>query len=129
MLRCGLRFVAACRRRYGRSFTLRIASMGTLVYLADPADIKTVFAGDPRVYHAGEANSMLRGLLGDTSVLVIDDDVHRDRRRLMLAPFHRDAVAQQAAVIARDRRGQHRGLARRHAVSRRAARCPRSPWR
>ncbi|MGD9618993.1 MAG: cytochrome P450 [Mycolicibacterium sp.] len=100
MLWCGPRFVGACRRRYGPAFTLRIASMGTVVYLADPADIKAVFAGDPRIYHAGEANSMLKGLLGDTSVLVIDDDVHRDRRRLMLAPFARDAVARQAPLIA-----------------------------
>ena len=74
--------------------------MGTVVYLTDPADIKTVFSGDPRVYHAGEANSMLRGLLGDTSVLVVDGDVHRDRRRLMLAPFARDAVAAQVDLIA-----------------------------
>jgi len=94
------RFVAACRRRYGSVFTLRITSMGTLVYLADPADIKTVFAGDPTVYHAGEANSMLSGLLGKGSVLVIDEDVHRNRRRLMLAPFQRDAVARQAEVMA-----------------------------
>ena len=100
MLRYWPRFVVACRRRYGSVFTLRIASMGTWVYLADPADIKKVFAGDPSIYHAGEANSMLSGMLGDTSVLVIDDDVHRDRRRLMLAPFQRDAVARQAAVIA-----------------------------
>jgi cytochrome P450 len=100
VLRYEPRLVAACRRRYGSVFTLRIASMGTLVYLADPADIKTVFAGDPSVFHAGEANSMLRGLLGDSSVLLIDEDVHRDRRRLMLAPFHRDAVARQAAVMA-----------------------------
>ena len=67
--------------RYGKVFTLRVASMGTMVYLADPADIKTVFAGDPKVFHAGEANAMLRGLLGETSVLVVDEDVHRDRRR------------------------------------------------
>ncbi|MCH9668080.1 MAG: cytochrome P450 [Actinomycetia bacterium] len=100
MLRHGLRFVAACRRRYGKIFTLRVASVGTLVYLGDPADIKTVFAGNPKIFHAGEANSMLSGLLGDSSVLVIDEDIHRDRRRLMVAPFHRDAVAHQAAVIA-----------------------------
>ncbi|MDT5014884.1 MAG: cytochrome family, partial [Mycobacterium sp.] len=73
--------------------------MGKMVYLADPADIKTVFAGDPRVFHAGEANSMLGGVLGDSSVLVIDDDVHRDRRRLLMAPFHRDAVARQEALM------------------------------
>lgn len=100
MLHRGSHFVAACRRRYGNVFTLRVASMGTLVYLADPADVKAVFAGDPRVFHAGEANSILSGLLGDSSLLVIDDDIHRDRRRLMLPPFHRDAVARQAALMA-----------------------------
>ncbi|MCT7658396.1 cytochrome P450 [Mycobacterium deserti] len=94
------RLVSACGRRYGKVFTLRVAPMGTLVYLSDPADIKKVFAGDPRVFHAGEANAMLRGLLGESSVLVIDDDVHRDRRRLMLPPFHRDAVARQVEVMA-----------------------------
>lgn len=99
LLRFWPRYVAACRRRYGPVFTLRIASWGTWVYLADPADIKDVFAGDPSVFHAGEANAMLSGMLGDSSVLVIDDDLHRDRRRLMLPPFHRDAVARQVAVM------------------------------
>ena len=100
MLHGGPRFVAACERRHGSVFTLCVASIGTLVYLTDPADIKTVFAGNPSVFHAGEANSFLSGLLGDSSLLVTDDDVHRDRRRLMLPPFHRDAVAHQAGLMA-----------------------------
>lgn len=94
------RLLAGCRRRYGDVFTLRIASMGTVIYLSDPADIKTVFGGDPSIYHAGEANSMLAGLLGASSVLVVDDDVHKERRRVMLAPFRREAVARQTDVIA-----------------------------
>lgn len=100
MARYWPRFISACRRRYGSVFTMRIATMGTLVYLDDPAEIKKVFAGSPGVYHAGEANSMLSGLLGDSSVLVIDDDIHRERRRQMLAAFHRDAVARQTGVMA-----------------------------
>jgi cytochrome P450 len=100
MMRYWPRFVAACRRRYGDVFTVRIAAMGTVVYLADPADIKTVFAGDSTIYHAGEANSVLSTLLGNTSVLVVDEDAHRDRRRLMLPPFHRDAVTRQAEIMA-----------------------------
>ncbi len=100
MMRWWPQFVAACRRRYGTVFTIRNTMMGAMVYLADPDAIKTVFAGDPRIFHAGEANSMLGGLLGDTSVLVVDDDVHRERRRLMMAPFHRDAVARQADLMA-----------------------------
>ncbi len=100
MMRWWPEYVAWCQRRYGKVFRIKNTMMGDMVYLADPADIKTVFAGDPRIFHAGEANSMLGGLLGDTSVLVIDGDVHRERRRLMMAPFHRDAVAKQASVMA-----------------------------
>lgn len=100
MMRWWPQFVASCRRRHGTIFTLRNTMMGEMVYVADPDMIKTVFAGDPRIFHAGEANSMLGGLLGASSVLVIDGDVHRERRRLMMAPFHRDAVARQAELMA-----------------------------
>lgn len=93
-------YVRACARRYGNAFTLRFAEMGTWVYLADPAVIKKVYAGDPTVYHAGEANGVASGLLGDSSVLVIDEDLHRDRRALMLPPFQRDAVTAQAEIMA-----------------------------
>ncbi|MFN8070278.1 MAG: cytochrome P450 [Mycobacterium sp.] len=100
MLRWWSACAFACRRRYGDVFTVRLAGFGKGVYLANPEDIKTVFAGDPRIYHAGEANSVLGGVMGRSSVLVIDGDVHRERRRLMLAPFARDAVARQHGLIA-----------------------------
>ena len=100
MLRYGLRFLTACQRRYGNVFTLREPLKGKVVYLSDPADIKTVFAGDPRVFHAGEANSILIGLLGNNSLFVLDEDVHRDQRALMVPAFHRDAVAHQAGPMA-----------------------------
>jgi cytochrome P450 family 135 len=100
LMRYWPRFVASCGRRYGKVFTLRAASVGTVVYLSDPDEIKKVFAGDPAVFHAGEANAMLRGLLGDNSVLVVDGQVHRDRRRLMLPAFHGDSVARQTDAMA-----------------------------
>jgi cytochrome P450 len=92
-------FAAANQRRYGKVFRVYAAPSGWMVYLADPADIKTVFAGDPAVYHAGEANSIMRGVLGDDSVLLLDEQRHRDRRRLMLPPFHRDAVRRQVELM------------------------------
>jgi cytochrome P450 len=100
MLRWWSGFALACQRRYGDVFTVRLAGYGAGVYLSNPDHIKTVFAGDPRTFHAGEANSVLAGILGRSSVLVLDGDVHRDRRRLMLAPFHREAVARQTGLIA-----------------------------
>ncbi|MCV7067950.1 cytochrome P450 [Mycolicibacterium farcinogenes] len=95
----GLRFLTGCQRRYGNVFTLRIPLSGTVVYLADPADIKTVYAGDPRVYHSGEAHWFFRGLLGDSSLFVLDGDEHHTLRRLTMPAFHRDAVARQAAQM------------------------------
>ena len=87
-------------RRYGDVFTTRMAPMGTVVYLADPADIKTVFAGDPTIYHAGEANSIMRGVLGGSSVLMLDEAEHRERRKQMLPAFHRDTVRRQSELMA-----------------------------
>ncbi|TDZ76596.1 cytochrome P450 [Mycobacteroides salmoniphilum] len=96
----GLRFLAGCQRRYGNMFTLRIPLSGKVVYLANPADIKTVYAGDPRVFHSGEAHWFFRGLLGDSSLFVLDEDAHHDQRRLLMPAFHRDAVARQGAQMA-----------------------------
>lgn len=93
-------FLDRCHRRYGDVFAVYAAPTGTLVYLVDPDDIRTVFAGAPETYHAGEANSVLRGVLGDSSVLLLDGPEHRSRRRQMLPPFHRDAVRRQAERMA-----------------------------
>lgn len=110
MLRHGLRFLTACQRRYGSVFTLHVAGFGHMVYLSDPAAIKTVFAGNPSVFHAGEANSMLAGLLGDSSLLLIDDDVHRDASPDVAAVPSRRGRAPGRAD-SRDCRRQHRRVA------------------
>jgi cytochrome P450 len=78
----------ACRRRYGDMFTIRIAHEGVWVMVSDPAAVKQVFTGDPRVYHAGEGNRILEPFLGANSVLVLDEKPHIDQRKLLLPPFH-----------------------------------------
>lgn len=93
------RFVAACERRYGKAFTLKVTALGPVVFLADPQDIKEVFTGDQSPYRAGEANAVLRGLLGDNSLLVIDGDSHRDWRRLLSSALGRDAAARHTDMI------------------------------
>ena len=69
-------------------FTIRIAHEGTWVMVSDPELVKQVFTGDPRVFHAGEGNQILRPILGDNSVLVLDEKPHIGQRRLLLPPFH-----------------------------------------
>jgi cytochrome P450 len=76
------------RARFGDMFTLRIAHEGTWVMVSDPELVKQVFTGDPRVFHAGEGNQILRPILGENSVLVLDEKPHIGQRRLLLPPFH-----------------------------------------
>jgi len=76
------------RARFGDMFTIRIAHEGDWVMLADPEMVKQVFTGDPKIFHAGEGNQILRPILGDNSVLVLDEKPHMSQRRLLLPPFH-----------------------------------------
>ena len=81
-------FLVDCERRYGEYFTLRLSADRTMVITSDPEAVKTVFTGDPAQMLAGKNNDILRPLLGDRSVLLLDGAEHMRQRRLMLPPFH-----------------------------------------
>jgi cytochrome P450 len=94
------------RARFGDMFTVKIAHEGTWVMVSDPELVKQVFTGDPRVFHAGEGNAILRPILGDNSVLVLDEKPHIGQRRLLLPPFHGERMQgygeTMAAIAARE---------------------------
>jgi cytochrome P450 len=95
-----------CRARLGPMFTLRIAYEGDWVIVSEPELIKQVFTGDPKVFHAGEGNQILRPLLGENSVLVLDEKRHIGQRKLLLPPFHGERMQgygeQMRAIAARE---------------------------
>ncbi len=96
-----LGFVEECRRRFGPLFTLRIVGLGTIVIVSDPDVIRDVFAGDRDVFHAGEANATaLEPVLGAHSLLLLDGERHLLQRRMMLPPFHGEAVRAYGERIA-----------------------------
>ena len=81
-----LKYLEDCAR-YGETFTMRLSGFGELVQLTRPEDIREVFRSDPQVLHAGEANALLATLVGQTSVLVLDEDPHARQRRVLLPPL------------------------------------------
>ncbi|HET8672622.1 MAG TPA: cytochrome P450 [Thermoleophilaceae bacterium] len=92
-------FLERCRARYGDVFTVKIAQEGTWVMLADPAHVREVFRGDPKVFHAGEANAILRPVLGHNSVLLLDEEAHMSQRKLLLPPFHGERMQRYGDVM------------------------------
>jgi cytochrome P450 len=91
--------LSQCRRRLGPMFTLEIAYEGKWVVVSDPDLVKEIFRGDPKVFHAGEGNEILRPLLGEHSVLVLDEAPHINQRRLLLPPFHGQRMAGYEATM------------------------------
>src|SRR3954453_12571907 len=94
-----MRFLHDCRKRYGDMFTVKIAQEDTWVMLSDPEHVKQVFTGDPKIFHAGEGNTILLPLVGDHSVLLLDDDKHMQQRKLLLPPFHGKRMAGYADLM------------------------------
>lgn len=90
----------AAARRYGVPFRLELMPRGrTVVALADPADLKDVFAGSPSVFHAGKGNELLRPLLGGDSLLLQDGDAHARARRLLAPAFGRREIAGYRTLV------------------------------
>ena len=87
-------------RRYGDVFRISFPSFKHMVYVASPELVKEVFAGNARRFHAGEANaSVLEPAVGPSSVLTLDEDEHMRQRKLLLPPFHGDAIRRYGDLI------------------------------
>ena len=88
-------------RRHGDVFSSRFPVFGRVVYVADPALVKEVFTGDATTFHAGEANTLALGdALGEHSLLTLDEERHMSQRKLLLPPFHGEAVRRYVEVMA-----------------------------
>jgi cytochrome P450 len=88
-----------CRRRYGPTFVLRLPPFH-LVIVTEPEDIRAVFATKSDDMHAGEVNRILRVLVGDRSVLLLDGREHMRHRRLLMPSFHGERMRLYGATMA-----------------------------
>jgi cytochrome P450 len=87
--------------RYGEPFTLRTAwSDAPLVLVSDPAEIKRVYGAPPDVLRGGESSAFLEPFTGPRSVLILHGDEHLRQRKLMLPPFHGEALKRWKETIA-----------------------------
>ena len=88
-----------CRRRYGPVFSLNAWPVGLMVVVADPGEVKRIFTGDPALLHAGEGNAVALPVAGEESILMVDEERHLRRRKLMLPPFHGERLGVYGELI------------------------------
>jgi cytochrome P450 family 110 len=86
-------FLEDCASRYGEIFTLRFfGDYETSVFISNPQAIQEVFTTDAKLFDAGSSGDIIRPLVGDNSMLLLDGDRHKRERKMLTPPFHGDKV-------------------------------------
>lgn len=98
-IRAPVPFMHECARKYGDAFTVRFPRIGPVVMFSNPAAIKDIFMTDPEEAHAGEANLVLRSILGENSLLLLDGKRHIRERKMMMPPFHGERMREYGAAM------------------------------
>ncbi len=94
------RFLERLAASHGKAVSLRLLGFGETVWITDPAAVKDAYA-DPEHLRQGEASApLLSPLLGEHSVLTLDGPRHMRQRKLLLPPFHGEAVRAYAQTFA-----------------------------
>jgi cytochrome P450 len=77
----------SCRSRFGDAFTLEFPGAGENVFISDPATIKEIFARDRRGNGMPSSRDLLlKPVMGERSVLLLEGEEHMRIRKLMLPP-------------------------------------------
>ena len=66
---------------------------GPIIHVADRALIEQMFKWKPAQYRVAEPRQMMEPVTGPESILLLDGDRHMRMRKLMLPPFHGEAIA------------------------------------
>jgi cytochrome P450 len=83
----------------GAPFGLATLMAGPVWVLATPGLAHEVLHAPPGRYRAGRANRRILPILPPDTVLTLDGDEHRARRRLLAPLFHGDSLALMAPII------------------------------
>ena len=87
------------RDRYGRVFRSNDAIAGEMFHIAERELIEQMFKWKPAQYTVGEPRQVMEPVTGPSSILLLDADHHLRMRKLMLPPFHGEAISHYADLI------------------------------
>jgi len=90
------RFVRALGKRYGAAFTLNLPIFGPTVVISDPVVVKDLFTTSTDL--VGRASN-LGTVLGPGSTFSLGGDAHRQRRKLLVPPFHGKRMQRYEQII------------------------------
>lgn len=87
------------RKRYGSVFRSNDSIAGEFFHIADRDLVEQMFKWKPSEYNVAEPRQIMEPVVGSASLLLLDADRHLRMRKLMLPPFHGQAIAHYAELI------------------------------
>src|SRR6476620_9455017 len=95
-----IEFVFHARRKLGDTFRMRGTVPGGPVITSHPDHVRSLFTAKPELAPSLTGESPLRPIVGPNSTLTALGERHMRQRKLLLPPFHGEAVARYAQMIA-----------------------------
>ncbi len=92
-------FLDECAEKYGDIFVAQLFGFPPLVIISNPQAIKEIFAVDAKQFDAGKGQQILKPLLGENSLVLLDGDRHKRDRKLLMPPFHGAKVKSYGDII------------------------------
>ncbi|WP_026736532.1 cytochrome P450 [Fischerella sp. PCC 9605] len=94
-------YMEKAAQQYPDIFTASVVGFGdTIVFVSHPQAIQEILTNDRQKFAAiGELNRTLQPLLGDYSVLMLESDRHKQRRQLLMPPFHGERMRAYGQLI------------------------------
>ncbi|MDJ0636329.1 MAG: cytochrome P450 [Xenococcaceae cyanobacterium MO_188.B29] len=94
-----LGFLEECVQKYGDTFNLNLLGFPPFTIVSHPQANQEIFSVDSRQFDAGRGNGLIRVLVGDNSLFLMDGDRHKRERKLLMPPFHGEKVKSYAQTI------------------------------
>ncbi len=94
-----LEFMDRRNRKHGDFYQVTFKNSPPTVMTSNPQAIEEIFTASPDKFEVGKGNKMLGFLVGDNSLLLLDGKKHKNRRRLLMPPFHGESLQKCSAQI------------------------------
>ena len=94
-------YMETAAQKYPDIFTAEIFGFGnSIVFVTEPQAIQQLLTNDRKQFSApGELNSILKPILGNSSVIMLDGDRHKKRRQLVMPSFHGSRMQNYGQLI------------------------------
>lgn len=86
-------------QNFGDTFRVLGNQNPALLYFSSPDAIEAIFTAKPEQVSSAEGNEILKPLLGEHSLILLDGKKHQRQRQLLMPPFHGDRMKAYGKII------------------------------